>query len=198
MTPTEVKYNRRYKTGDYEHEDFTVTAVLDKGDDVVATFGELRADIAKAFAAEVGEPEAEEVPAATAPGKKNKKAKEEEPEEVEEEDPEETPEDPEEEESEEEETEEEEEETEEEEAPPAKTGKKFKKKPQVYNRASEAHKEIFSKMLAGISPGWNKKEDVKARAGKASKDMEGQEFLDEEGNVLDSFSNSVKKLMKKK
>lgn len=76
-----------------------------------------------------------------------------------------------------------------------KGGKKFKKKPQNYNRGIEQHKEIFSGVLRSVSPDWKKSDDLKAKAKKASESMEGVSFLDEAGEVLPAFKDSVKKLM---
>lgn len=81
-------------------------------------------------------------------------------------------------------------------APAKEAGKKtFRKKPQSYNREIEQHKEIFSGVLRSVAPDWKKTEVTKARAKKASEQMAGKEFLDEDGEVLSSFKDAVKKLM---
>lgn len=78
------------------------------------------------------------------------------------------------------------------------TKKGFKKKPQNYNRALEEHKDIFSTVLRSVAPDWKKSPESKAKAKKTSEKMEGVEFLDESGEVLESFKSQVKKLMSAK
>lgn len=73
--------------------------------------------------------------------------------------------------------------------------KSFKKKPQSYNRTIEQHKEIFSGILKSINPKWNKSDVTKTKGKNASVKMDGKEFLDEDGEVLESFTAEVKKLM---
>ncbi len=209
MNVTEIKFNKRVKTGEYEHEDFTATATMDPGEDLFTQMNLLRTDVLAVIAGEKAAP----VATLTVPAKEGKtgkgkgakgkdtpppaEEKEEEEEQEEEENEDEDPVDPEEE-------EEEEEQEEEEETPPpaeekpAKTGKTFKKKPQVYDRDKEQHKEIFSKMLAALAPNWKKSDDTKKLGKDASVKMAGKEFLDEKGEVLDSFKKDVKKLMKLK
>lgn len=78
-----------------------------------------------------------------------------------------------------------------------KEGKKsFKRKPQAYDRSIEQHKEIFSGALRSIAPDWKSSEDSKKKAKKSSETLEGEEFLDENGEVLDTFKQKLKKLMK--
>lgn len=79
-----------------------------------------------------------------------------------------------------------------------KSGKSFKKKPQVYDRANEAHKEIFSAALRDINANWSKDKKLKAKGVKASADLDGDDFLDAEGDVLPAFLTALKKAMAKK
>lgn len=79
-----------------------------------------------------------------------------------------------------------------------KSGKKFKKKAQTYNRGIEQHKEIFSKLLGSINPSWKQSDKTKALAKSASSDMEGKEFLDENGEVVATFKVAVSKIFKPK
>lgn len=79
-----------------------------------------------------------------------------------------------------------------------KGGKKYVKKPQDYNRSIEEHKNIFSRVLGSVSPDWKKNDVLKAKAKKASESLEGESFLDENGEVLDSFKALVRNLMKVK
>lgn len=76
-----------------------------------------------------------------------------------------------------------------------KAGKKFKKQTLGYQRVNETHKEIFSGLLKEVCPDWKKSEASKIKAKAVSQKMEGAEFLDEQGNVLESFKHSVKKQM---
>jgi DNA polymerase III gamma/tau subunit len=187
---TEVKYMRRYNLGNYEHEEIAISAVLDEGEDHFAAIANLKSDVASAQKGEASEHSAA-IAAAGEPASKpvkekkspKKKAEEEPSEEAEEND--ETEQDIE---------ESEEEEAEEEEEKPA-AKKSFKKKPQVYSRASEQHKEILSKVLSSVAPDWKKTPESKEKAKGASQKMEGKEFLDESGEVLESFTAEVKKIM---
>lgn len=75
-------------------------------------------------------------------------------------------------------------------------GKKgFKKKPQVYTRGIDQHREIFSRVLRSVSPTWKESDVLKARAKKVSEALEGEKFLDENGEVLPEFKAEVKKRM---
>lgn len=199
MRVTEVRYMRRNNLGNYEHEEISMSAVIEEDEDHMDAVAGLRQDVVAALsgekAATVEAPEAEEEkkPAKTGKGKKAPKVEEQpEEEEPEAEDDDEKTADPEEEETE----EEPEEEPEEEEKPaPAKGGKKFKKKPQSYSRASEQHKEIFSSVVKSIAPEWKKSDDLKKKAKDASQSMEGKDFLDDSGEVLSEFKDAVKKLL---
>jgi outer membrane biosynthesis protein TonB len=189
MKLKEITYTRKYNLGNYESEDYTITAVIEKGDDELSVFEDLKALIKAASAGGGGTPE---------------EAEEEVEEEVEEEEiVEEDEEDEEEEiveEDEEDEVEEDEEEVEEEKpkratkkAPTSK--KSFKKKPEVYQRTNSTHKDIFAETLKTVAPDWKKTTASKAKAKEASLEMEGKDFLDDKGNVLAAFKTAVKKLM---
>lgn len=78
-----------------------------------------------------------------------------------------------------------------------KEGKKsFKKAPQEYNRSIEAHKDIFSGVVRSINPDWKSSDDMKKKAKKASEILEGEPFLNENGEVLEEFKSQVKKKLK--
>lgn len=87
---------------------------------------------------------------------------------------------------------------EEENAKPAKgkgAGKKvFVKKPQNYDRKIEQHKEVFARVLKSVAPDWKNSEASKAKAKKASAALEGSKFLDEKGEVVESFKKALKTL----
>lgn len=201
MKISEAKFVRRYNVGQYEHEEYSLTAVVEDDDKAVEVLMKLKKDVAAAYSGvcedEASEPEQD--PQDTVPVEQ-----------------------PEEEEEEqdifdgEEETEDTEDEEEVEEPAPAKkskatptkagakTGsgspakKNLKKKPPTYSRSNETHKELFSDVLKGVAPDWKKSAVTKAKAKVVSMDMEGEEFLDEDGNVLPAFKQAVKKLMGKK
>lgn len=207
MKVTGAKFVRRYNVAQFEHEEYSLEAVVEDGESPITVLNQLKSDVAAAYAGETG-PEAEEAQ----PEKKEKKKKSSTPapkeEEVGDEDLEaddlETDSDLED--SEEEVVEEEEEE----EAPkPAKKasatstkktttaspGKAKKAKEQTYDRSIEAHKELFSGVLRGVAPDWKKSDASKSRAKQASAKMEGIAFLDSNGEVLKEFKLQVKKLM---
>lgn len=194
MKINEIKYMRRFNLGNYEHEEIALAAALDDNESPGEAFSQLKNTVHMlAIGQEVA---AEEIPVAPPAPKekpvKGKKAKvvEPEPEEIEEE------EEVDDEELADEEIQEEEEEAEE--APTPSKGKKtFKKKPQTYSRASEQHKEILSKTLREVAPDWQKSQEGKQKAKSCSIKMEGEEFLDENGEVLPEFKIKVKKHMKK-
>lgn len=75
------------------------------------------------------------------------------------------------------------------------SGKKYRSKAQDYNREIEQHKEIFSGVLKSVNPDWKKSEASKNKAKEVSQKMEGKEFLDANGEVLDSFTADMKKLL---
>ena len=116
MKYTEAKFNRRYKVGEFEHEDYTLTAILEDGDKADKILIGMKADVTAAFS---GEEAPAQEPKKTAKKTGSKKTPDPEPEA---EDEDEIPEDPEDEEE-----ESEEEEEEEQEEKPAKDKKKFKK-----------------------------------------------------------------------
>lgn len=193
MEITEVSYKKTSNLGDYNSEQIGMVAVVgskEKPEKVLAQLKALVEGSSSSTSEETEDetPEADEVEATRSTKKKGgKKAAEEE---IEEEVVEEEEEQPEEEEA-----VEEEEATEEEEKPKAAKGKTFKKKPQVYQRSNETHKEIFSGVMKKAAPDWKKTPESKDKAKQVSMTLEGENFLDEEGSVLPEFQAEVKKLM---
>ena len=59
-----------------------------------------------------------------------------------------------------------------------------------YNRGNEIHKKIMGDLLDKTIPGWRSNA---AKAVEVSKSLEGQEFLDSEGLVLETFKEEFKK-----
>ena len=74
--------------------------------------------------------------------------------------------------------------------------KKFKKKGSAYSRTNDTHKMLFAELLLEVCPGWKKDADTKAQAKDASMELDGQDFLDADGEVLPEFTKKLKKLMK--
>jgi len=192
---TEAKFVRKYNVGQYENEEYSLTAEVEDGENAVKVLQKLKADVAKAYGASPSKSEEDEEETTPAPKKKSKPAPEPEEEDEEEVDEEETDSDD----DDEEESDEEESDEEEEESKPAKKAsakKSFKKKPQDYNR-SEQHKEILSSVLKEVAPDWKKSEASKKKAKAVSTKVVGLAFLDEDGEVLKSFKAAVKKMMAK-
>ncbi len=178
MKATEIKYTKRVNLGNYEHEEVGITAVLDEDDCAVKGIAELKELVAKAIAGEPPPAATETKPAKTGkPTKTEKKAPapaaEEEEETIEEKEEEtETP-------------------------PPAKPAKGgFKKKGSVYSRTNDTHKAIVADKLTELYPKWKKDAASIAKAKKLSKDLDGTDMLDSEGELLPAFVASLKKGMK--
>ncbi len=206
MKVSEVKFARKFNEGNYESKDYSITAVLDEDDVVAEVFKELDKEITAAHSGETTEGEEENAnegnttrglgktarkdPKDDSGEDENEKEEEsgeevgkgtDELEEMENEAEEETPKKP----------------VKPAAAKPAaeKAGKKFKVKAQVYQRGNDAHKEIFSGILKEVAPNWKKDDKSKAKAKTASTELEGEDFLDAEGEVLATFKQSVKKFM---
>jgi hypothetical protein len=215
MKVTEVKFTRRYNTGEYEFEEYTASAIVEDSELASTVLQALKLEIAKTFSGEVE--------AAPAVPKKEEKKKDGKPksdsrvskrskdvEELEEETAEQSSDSTEDEEEAEDydssndesdneseadgdDSGEEEEKPKKKVAPAPKKG--FKKKPQEYSREVEAHIAAFSSVLKAVAPDWKKTPESKARAKAVSRKMIGKEFLDENGDVVASFKAEVKKLM---
>lgn len=218
---TEAKYTRRINLGNYEHEELSLTAIVEDGDTAVGVLAQLKADIVTASGGEAASgplpppppedagPEAVETPEEKLPKKSSKKSKpvpttiptskpaeeevvDDEDEEAENEDGSGDDSTPDDEEEEQTIIEEDEDDVEEEPAPKKKS---FKKKSQTYQRANETHKDIFSGVMTAVAPAWKKTFESKALAKKVSQKMEGVDFLDEDGGVFASFKEQVRSAM---
>lgn len=231
MKPTEAKFLKRIKTGEYEHEEYAITAIVEDGETAVEALISMKEEVCQAIFGSSIESKLEEVPAkkttkskSTNKGKKNAKPSDDEAdnsddennidedssEEAEGNDGESDSDD---ETSVSEDSDDSDDSSEDDEAKPVsakatknfsgkdsaakkESGKKsFRKKPQAYNRAIEQHKEIFSSVLRSVAPTWKKDEASKKKAKLTSEKMEGVDFLDENGDVLSSFKEAVKKSM---
>lgn len=81
--------------------------------------------------------------------------------------------------------------------PPKKAAaKKPKSKATVYERGNELHKKLVGELLNEQFPGFRKDKVLAETAVAASKKMAGQDFLDSDGEVLESFSAQFAKWMK--
>lgn len=74
--------------------------------------------------------------------------------------------------------------------------KTFKRVPQTYDRSIEQHKDIFGRTYTTIVPNWRESEASKKKAKQISEDLEGEPFLDENGEVIDSFKTRIRKCLK--
>ena len=76
--------------------------------------------------------------------------------------------------------------------PKEKKTKKLKIKLTPYDRNLEIHKKLFQSLLSEINPDW-KKDPSKAKS--VSQTLEGVEFLDESGEIVESFKNKLVEAM---
>ena len=74
-----------------------------------------------------------------------------------------------------------------EESKPKKEAKAKKKKGTTYSRANDQHKAMLGDLLRVHAPDWKSSEKNKAKARDLSQSLEGKDFLDAEGEILDSF-----------
>lgn len=216
----EAKVTKRFNLGDYQHEEYTLGAIVDEKDSGAEVLAELKKQILEAYSGEVS---SEEEQPKKKEEKKNGKPKaspvaseDDSDEDVSEEDAGDDGESSENDEaadgeaddnndSDAEDSDSDSDESDDAEKPKAsqkgskKDGKKkFRTKAQTYNRSIEQHKEIFSGVLRSVSPDWKKSDKTKALAKKASTELEGENFLDENGEVVESFKSQVAKIMKGK
>lgn len=224
MKISEAKYTRRFNLGDYEHEEYSLTCVVEDDDKGTEALLELKKEVLVAHSNEPPEVETEEKEEkknakssssknsnknGKAAGKGAKGSDDEGSEDNEESDAETSDDDNDPPESDEAEDAGDEAEDEEQETKPVKgknskgksgakdEGKKtFKKKPQTYNRSIEQHKEIFGGVVRSINPKWKDNDVTKKKVKKASESLEGEDFLDENGEVIEDFKAKVKKLIK--
>lgn len=221
----EIKYTKRFNLGNYEHEEFSITAPVDEGAIIYEEFQSLKGIVQAAHegdpeAAEAvskgGDDEEENTPAATT-GKKKKAKKAAKPAEDEEDEDEETEDEEENDEDDsddDDDTEDEEDPEEEEEkarasaaaakkaAAKAKagkaapaSGKSKRSKETSYSRANDIHKKLFTETVKGFYPKQFKTEAGKDAAKKASLKLDGTPFLDSNGKVCDEFIGSLRKAL---
>lgn len=176
---TEVTIMRRKNLGNYEHEEVSLTAVIEESDNAAECIASVKQEVLHALGLSVDpvpttkpvEPAvpqaAKKTPAKKAPAKKVEEVKPEPAPVVEEVKPE-----------------------------PAKPvekkapAKKKAVKMVPYNRDEQSHKTEFAKVLVSINPNWQAECAQLAKA--ASVALNGTDMLDENGKVLGSFVEQVK------
>lgn len=162
MTPQTVTYTRRMPMEQYGYAEMTSTATVGDDETPLTAFMALKAEVEKAVAMEVSAATEPEI-VEEKPAKKAKKAAK-----VEvaaEED--------------------------EEEVAPVKAAKKTKAKTSNYSRSNETHKAMFADALNNSFPSWKKTDAGKSKAKKLSQDLDGTEFLDASGEILESFLDAM-------
>jgi outer membrane biosynthesis protein TonB len=179
---TDITYMRRVNLGNYEHEELSMSAILEDGENVSTAMLTLKNEVHHSLGL-VGTPtEApkKEVKVPEVPKKEETKK--------------ETP---------------KKEEKKEVELPPVidkkedlpetkekkPKAKKEEVKPTPYERAKQVHKDLFANLLNKTFPGWSSDKEAIARAKHASLSLEGEDFLDQKGNILTTFSEAVTNLM---
>ncbi len=201
MKVTEVKYARKFNTGNYENEEFGVSALVEDGETPTEVLAALKAEVQAAFAGVVAEAEAEaeeeddaeEIEETEAEGNEDE---EDDTEEEDEDDSEESDDSPKTGKTEKKQSKKSSTSTASDgKAGKAATGKKFKARPQIYSRNNETHKEIFSGILRAVAPKWKDSETSRELGKATSKAMHGKDFLDEAGEVYASFKELVRKAM---
>lgn len=66
---------------------------------------------------------------------------------------------------------------------------------EAYNRDLSDHKKAMGVLLDEVCPEWRNNEDLKAKAGGLSRDLNGHDFRDKKGKVVDDFKAAVIKEM---
>lgn len=157
-----MSYTFRRNLGDYEHEELTVAIEVNDGDDITQKVTELK-DLVVGNLGTRRQNEEQETE------KKSRKKKEKVVDEEEE--------------SEEDESDSEEESS----SKKTKSKKKGRSKSTTYDREDDLHKKLVGEMLDDNFPKWDKKKSLKKLAIKASKSMQGEDFLDSDGDILEDF-----------
>lgn len=188
MEITSIRYGRKFNLGNYESEEIAFEGVLDDGESPMDCLTEMKAAVLEAFKSKEEAPVQEAPTATKKKTSKKKAAKKVEP----------APEEEEEEEFIDDDTEEEPakpvaKKTTKKKAAKKATGKKTtkkkasRKKKTPYDRNLALHKKLVGEMLAEELPDWKEDSAIKALVKKASVEMEGEDFLDDGGAILESF-----------
>ena len=197
---TEIKFGMRRNLGNYEHTDVAFSASVAEGqspEEILEYLKTLAVSSVGEYLANEADKKEEgvETPKAAAKTKGRKAKDEEEEEEDQDEDSDDSTDD-----------EEDDEDDEEEEVSPkakakkapakkAAAPKKKKSKSSPYDRKNDLHKDIVGTMLDEEIPKWRKKKSLEAKSKLASKELDGEDFLDSEGNVLETFKEKFMELM---
>lgn len=191
MRVAEVRYSKKFNLGNYESEEFSLSAVLDEGEDAQEILKHLKEEVNKAYTGETtGEQDDTsynntESDAADEENNEEDSGSSSDDGETDSDQSTDSHDD------------DSEDADEQEDEKPVKK-KKFKSKAQVYDRENETHKELFTQVLKEVAPDWKKTPESKVKAKDASQKLVGKEFLDSDGEVLETFKADVKKLMKAK
>lgn len=190
MEITSIRYGRKFNLGNFESEEIAFEAVLDDGESPLECLQEMKAAVLEAFKNK------EEAPVQEAPTTTKKKATKKKASKKAAPAPE-----PEEEDPEEEFIDDTTEEKPEKEVVKKKTTKKkavtkkkatkkkaSRKKKTPYDRSLQLHKKLIGEMLEEELPDWKEDAAVKKLVKAASVEMEGEDFLDDAGEILTSFT----------
>lgn len=177
MQVTNVRYSKTVQVNQYEPETIEATATLDEGESLESAVGEIRERVNGLFNGKAGTTESK---VSSNKGTKTaSKSKAKEP------------------------VEEESETTSGESKPAAsKTTKKVtkkaagkkapaKKKAIPYDRSVGAHKKAFGQILHENYPDWKTDSDLGAAAKQASLDLDGEDFMDANGDILPTFMEAI-------
>lgn len=77
--------------------------------------------------------------------------------------------------------------------------KEEKKKEASFTKyeGNDKQRSAVGSLMDKIIPGWREKADVKAHAKKSAAEMDGENFMDADGNIVDTFVEKLKKKMSK-
>lgn len=168
MEVTTIKFSKTVQVNQYEPETLEVTATLDEGENFEKCAADLRSRVTGVLGGKAGVSTAKSTDAGSGAGKKDVEKK----------------------------------------APKntkkssgagaeKKTTKatKSRKKSVAYNREIKAHQTELGKLLHEVSPEWKQDDALKKAAKQASIDLTGEDFMDGEGVILDSFREAVSNAM---
>ena len=172
-----MRYLRRKNLGNYEHEELEVSAEISEGQSPSEAFKELKQFVEECLGLSAPKEQMElplkvEKEKVKTPKKEEVKVSEEKPKEVE------APKE------------------EEKKKAPKETKQKIKvtAKATTYDRTLDTHKALLGQFLDKEFSGWRKPEELK-KAGQASRELNGKDFQDADGNILESFKESFRKYM---
>lgn len=182
----DARYERTFKVADYESEKFSLATAVEEGDNVAEMFDGMKTIVKNSFSGKAvgvdkttttsmakGTPIAKTETTTTTLPKEDKKveakveAKKEEPAKKETK-------------------------VETKKETPAATTKEKKSKATKYLRANDDHRGTVGSIFDKLLPNWRDIPEAKATAKELSMSMEGEDFLDENGKILESFNEKIK------